>query len=296
MHTNLFQMCSKARLSLAVVAVSTVGVGCAITDYRGWPEHKTAAEAKLWGDEIAFLGFSPALDGTYSYTVQYNCRGMGISCPVTITSYRNPVFASFSRDGIVDRDGDNIQGKYGSLTTAPATLSGKFSTAFVAYDDADGCQFYGIPGSPPLKQNFLSVGDLFGQIWSGALGRSFTLNVNAIELNGVRVDLTNTLSIAAAQNGERPINYAIDMSSPGGKDLIRAILNNTASGQPVTVAVRGEGPGLSPFSRAPHLRGAGLPGARGGAPARSEALPRLAPGARLLPPGRQAAGHGRPGD
>ncbi len=266
MHTNLFQMCSKARLSLAVVAVSTVGVGCAITDYRGWPEHKTAAEAKLWGDEIAFLGFSPALDGTYSYTVQYNCRGMGISCPVTITSYRNPVFASFSRDGIVDRDGDNIQGKYGSLTTAPATLSGKFSTAFVAYDDADGCQFYGIPGSPPLKQNFLkpdsiqaalcfsgpgeevdadqdlqqsfsSVGDLFGQIWSGALGRSFTLNVNAIELNGVRVDLTNTLSIAAAQNGERPINYAIDMSSPGGKDLIRAILNNTASGQPVTVAL-----------------------------------------------------------
>ncbi len=265
MYTNLFQMCSKGRLGLAVVAVSAVGVGCAITDYRGWPEHKTAAEAKLWGDEIAFSGFSPALDGTYSYTVQYNCRGLGTSCPVTITSYRNPVFASFSRDGIVDRDGDNIQGKYGSTTTAPATLSGKFLTAFVAYDDADGCQFYGIPGHPPLKQNFLktdiqaalcfsaageevdadqdlqqsfsSVGDLFGQIWSGALGRSFTLELKAIELNGVRVDLTNTLSIGASQNGERPISYAIDMGSPGGKDLIRAILNNTASGQPVTVAL-----------------------------------------------------------
>src|SRR5438034_8706173 len=71
MHTSS----RKAWLTMAVAAMSAVAVGCAITDYAGWANHKTAAESALWGSDIAFITGIPGYDGTYNYTVQYNCRG-----------------------------------------------------------------------------------------------------------------------------------------------------------------------------------------------------------------------------
>jgi len=109
-------MLKKAALSAAIGAMTVVAIGCALTDYGGFPGHTTQSEAKLWGKEVAFSGFGGDFDGTYSYTAKY-ANGY----PVTINSYRNAVVGAFSRDGIVDRDGDDIQGRGGSLTAFPAT-------------------------------------------------------------------------------------------------------------------------------------------------------------------------------
>jgi len=238
-------MLKKVALSAAIGGMAVFAVGCAITDYDGWASHMTQSEAKLWGSEVAFSGFGGDYDGTYSYTVKY-----APGSPVTINSYKNPVVGSFSRDGIIDRDGDDIQGRSG-------ILGGKYNKWWVAVDRIPGsCEFFtnitfdksalgpGIASCNQaseeidkdfeLQDAFASVGDLFAQIWSGALGKSFTVQMTSVTVNGTAIPLANALTINLRQNGIRPMQAAFDLSSPGGQDLIRALLNNTPDKQPVT--------------------------------------------------------------
>jgi len=226
--------------------MAVFAIGCAMTDYDGWAGHQTQSEAKLWGSEVAFEGAGTGYDGTYSYTVKY-----APGSPVTINSYRNPVIGSFSRDGQIDRDGDDIQGRSG-------ILGGKFNKYWVAIDRVPvSCEFFTnitfdkSPAGPlaascnasaeeidkdlELQDAFASVGDLFAQIWSGALSRSFTMQLNAITVNGASVPLSSALTLNVRQNGIRPISAAFDFSTPGGQALVKALLNNTPDRQPVTL-------------------------------------------------------------
>lgn len=250
-------MFRKAALSLAVFAMGAVAFGCAITDYGGIPSHTTQSEAKLWGKEVAFLGFGGGLDGTYSYTVKYS---PGSS--VVINSYQNPGIVSFSRDGLVDRDGDDIQGRGGHA-------GGKFGKMWVAVDATSGapCEFFSnitfdksasgpglalcffgfseeVDKDLDIQDAFSSLGDLFGQIWSGALASSFTMQLTSVTVNGVTIPLTNAVNLDVSHNGLRPINMAVDGSTPGAQELIRALLNNTPDGESVTLGVGFDG-GLS---------------------------------------------------
>jgi hypothetical protein len=246
-----------------------LSVGCAITDYRGQLGHMTESEARLWGSEIAFLTGDQNLDGTYSYTVKYDFRGAGPGVPATypseinIHTYRNPVFAAFSRDGCSDRDGDEIQGRAGDLAggcdvNVPA---GKFEAKWRYGDNAFGCQFqanyeqtFGSPKVLPLvllcnnapseevdkdltlqgsaasntKEAFASLDQLFGQIWSGALGGTFTANVTSVSFNDVEVTLEAPFALSVNRSDIRPLNGAVDLTSPGGQALLRAILANSA--------------------------------------------------------------------
>jgi len=250
-------MFRKAGSSLAVGAMAAVAIGCAVTDYAGIPSHTTQSEAKLWGKEVAFTGFAPDLDGTYSYTVKY-----APGSNVVINSYLNPGIISFSRDGLVDRDGDDIQGRSGSA-------GGKFNKQFVAVDQTPGapCGFFAnitfdksangpglalcffgfseeVDKDLDLQDAFSSLGDLFAQIWSGALASSFTMQLTSVTVNGVTIPLTNAVNLDVRHNGLRPINMAVDGSTPGAQELIRALLNNTPDGESVTLGVGFDG-GLS---------------------------------------------------
>lgn len=248
-------MLKKAALSAAIGAMTVVAIGCALTDYGGFPGHTTQSEAKLWGKEVAFSGFGGDFDGTYSYTAKY-ANGY----PVTINSYRNAVVGAFSRDGIVDRDGDDIQGRGGSLTAFPATPAGKFLKQWVAVDGAAGCQFFSnitfdksalgpgialcnnganeeVDKDLDIQDAFASMGDLISRIWSGAVAQSFTVQLTSVTVNGTTVPLSTGVSASVTHNGLRPINMAVDLSSPGGQELLRALLSNTADKQPVTLGV-----------------------------------------------------------
>lgn len=239
-------MLRKAGLAAAIGGMAVFAIGCAITDYDGWTGHTTQSEAKLWGSEVAFQGFGGDYDGTYSYTVKY-----APGSPVTINSYKNPVVGSFSRDGQIDRDGDDVQGRGG-------ILGGKFNKWWVAVDRVPGsCEFFTnitfdksalgpgvascnaaseeIDKDLDLQEAFASVGDLFAQIWSGAIGKSFTLQLSSVQINGTSIPLSNALTLNVRQNGVRPTNVSFDLSSPGGQDLIKALLNNTPNKSPVTV-------------------------------------------------------------
>src|SRR5689334_6626571 len=124
----------KHLLSFGFVVFGLVVSGCAITDYEGHAGHQTSSEARLWGYEISFEGTGDAaLDGTYSYTVKYNNK-TARDTNLKIITYRNPVVGSFSRDGQIDREGDDIQGRGG-------ILGGKFASYWTVTDPAAGCQF-----------------------------------------------------------------------------------------------------------------------------------------------------------
>jgi hypothetical protein len=263
MHTKARFTRKTFALGVATVGMALLSVGCAISDYRGWLNHKTESEAKLWGSEIAFITGDPNLDGTYSYTVKYANGPTPYSGEVTIHTYRNPVVAAFSRDGCVDRDGDEIQGRAGDVSfscDAPAP-AGKFAALWRFGDNAVGCQFFanyeqtfGSPKSLPqaalcIETNeevdkdlslqaeaFTSLDDLFGRIWSGALGASFTANVTSVSFNGTSVNLDAPLALSLTQNGVRPTSISVDLSSPGGQSLLRAALANTADETPVRLA------------------------------------------------------------
>jgi len=247
----------KRLVLFGLVAATLVSYGCAITDYEGHAGHQTSAEAKLWGAEVSFEGTGdPALDGTYSYTVKYDNR-TARDTNLRIHNYRNPVIGSFSRDGLIDRDGDDVQGRRG-------ILGGKFYSYWTVTDPAAGCQFdlnriqshHGAPPPPilfcevaveeidrdlELQASFSSVGDLFGQVWSGALNNGFTLELTAITLGGVNVPLSSPLSIEARSNGTRPMQFSIDMSQAGGASLIQGILANTSNRVPVPVVMQFDG-------------------------------------------------------
>jgi hypothetical protein len=266
MHTKALSISRICTLAVATSVMVAISVGCAITDYRGQLGHMTESEARLWGSEIAFSGAGPALDGTYSYTVKYDFRGApGPTVPATypdeikIHTYRNEVFAAFSRDGCSDRDGDEIQGRAGDLAGGcdVTVAAGKFMNKW-RYGDANfGCQFqanheqtWGQPRVLPVillcnnapseevdkdlslqgsgAESFSSLDDLMGQIWSGAVGGTFTANVTSVSFNGVDVPLDAAFALSVARSDIRPLNVAVDVSSPGGQALLRAILANTA--------------------------------------------------------------------
>lgn len=243
-----------AMLTLAVLAMGVIAGGCAITDFSGFPDHNTQSEAKLWGTEIAF-NTGDDNTGTYAYTVKYDNRaGQGT---VTINSYKNDVFSSFGRDGVIDRDGDDVQGSSGEA-------GGKFLPWFRAVDVTGGgtCEFFDnitfdksatgagvalcsttneeIDKDLDLQTAFASVGDLLDQIWSGAVSGAFTMEVTSLELDGVTVPV-DTFSITARSNGLRPIQLAVDLTQPAGNSLIQAVLDNTNHLEPVTLALNFDG-------------------------------------------------------
>jgi len=266
---KLFRTSVLATLCIALV---TFGTGCAITDYRGYSEHQTQSEAKLFGSESASRTGDAALDGTYSYTVKYDFRGgaaAGYAHGIDINTYKNPVFAAFSRDGCIDRDGDNIQGRAGHLgrTCAPANPAGKFEKAYLFEDKKAGCQFFANlkqafqPGplvavcfnSPqeeidadldlqrPGLEDFASLDQLVGQIWSGALGQDFTASVRSVGIDGVNHTLANGLTINVERNDMRPINATADFTTAGGRELLQLILANTQDGVPTSLSVQLDG-------------------------------------------------------
>ena len=244
----------KQRLFLICALLATMAtVGCAITDYEGNVAHQTSAEAKLWGSEVSFLTGDPTLDGTYAYTVKYDNRN-GRDANMKIYTYRNEVVDSFSRDGQIDRDGDDVQGRGG-------ILGGKFKAFWTVTDPAPDCQFYanniqrhnGAPAVPPialcelvveeidkdveLQASFTTTGDLLAQIWTGALNNGFTAELTGITLGNANVALSQPVSIEAKANGIRPTQLSVDVSGPSGQALIQAILNNTSDGVPVHVGL-----------------------------------------------------------
>ena len=251
-------MLNKAAFTVVGMA-SFMAMACA-TDYAGRAGEMTQGEARLWGKEVAISGFSPFYDGTWSKSVAYNRKtGAG---SVTINNYRNKVFAAFSRDGLVDRDGDDIQGRAGSTTFYPATPAGTFQNGVTAVDNTPGapCEFAanikkdytGGPGPGllicffgfveevdkdlALQQAFTSMDQLLGSIWGGTVASSFTVELTSVTLNGTTIPLSNPLSVSVAHNGFRPMRAAVDLSTPGGQELLRVLLNNTQNMQPITVA------------------------------------------------------------
>lgn len=248
-------MLKKAGSAVTLVVGAFAWVAC-VTDYPGRPGERTSAEAKLWGNEAAVMSIpADPYDGTWSPVVKYDRSRPG---PVGIMAYQNKVFAAFSRDGIVDRDGDDIQGRAGSLTAVPATPAGKFQNGVYSEDNTPGlpCEFQanvkrdytGGPGPGVAvcfsafveevdkdlalqQQEFTDLDQLFGSIWAGTLARSFTLELTSITLNGATVPIATPFSISVTHNGVRTISQALDLSSPGGQAFLRAILANTTSGQ-----------------------------------------------------------------
>ena len=278
-------------VGLAIGLVVMLASAC-VSDYRGYLGHKTDAESKLWGQEGSILadpdpeGFS----GTYAPTVKYDFRGYRSeptpgTCPdtpdpsapagctypdgIVIMVYRNPTVGAFSRDGCVDRDGDDVQQRQGINPATPSCdltqpSITKFEPKFRFIDRNVGCQFFAnydqtfgspkvvptlvvcynapqeeidkdltLQGSPSsnVKEAFSSLDDLYNKIWSGAIAYRFSAEVAAVTVNGTRVDLPNPMGIALARNNMRVINYTLDLTTPGGKDFIRALLANTESGR-----------------------------------------------------------------
>ena len=230
-----------------------VAAGCAITDYDGIGGHKTAGEAKLWGAEISFSG-DPATDGTYSYTVKYdNTTGPG---PVTINSYKNPVVSSFSRDGLVDRDGDDVQGRAGDLggkflpwVKAVDTVAGACGFDQNVTFDKDGTVgiYYCINGFQEeidkdldLQAAFASLDDLFNSIWSGSLYGNFTMDVTALNINGVAVPV-DAFSVHAFAESLRPSRFLVDLNQPSTTAFINAVLANTKHLEPVSLGLQFNG-------------------------------------------------------
>jgi len=249
-------MRQKLLLVLGVMALALATTGCAISDYDGWAQHQTQAEAKLWGTEISFILGDPNLDGTYAYTAKYDNRA-GRDPNMKIISYRNPIPGSFSRDGQIDRDGDDVQGSAG-------ILGGKFATEWVAVDRAPDCQFEAnivqdhSHGAGPLatlcdtveeevdkdldlQADFASTGDLLSKIWSGAVTGGFTAEMTGVTLNGTTYPLSQVLSIDARSNGTRPTRISVDLTKPGGKALLQSFLDHTVDGVPVSVGFRFSG-------------------------------------------------------
>ncbi len=256
-------MSKKLSLAAAVGLMAALAAGC-ITDYGGRYGEQTQGEAKLLGaGEFAFSGTGTDYDGTWAKTAKYNLKGFAQGeGTVFMYNYHNPVFAAFSREGTVDRDGDDIQGSAGALTVFPVTPAGQFRNGVTTVDNTPGlpCEFddnirQDFIGDEPgvyicyfffveevdkdlaLQESFASLDDLFGQIWSGALTGSFTVELTSVTLNGATVELVNPLSISVAHNGFRPAKVAVDFSAPGGPELIQAVLDNTDHLQPVAMGL-----------------------------------------------------------
>jgi len=173
MHGNPSTKRTVSRFT-AIVALTLVGGGCAISDYRGYLNHATSdksgagngyritqfgggngqngivGEAKLFGKESAISG-DPQNSGTFSYTVEYDFRGRttpvpigtAFPSPIIITTYRNRVVGAFNGDGNVDRDGDDIRLNAGTTGGRhdPADPAGIWERRYLYVDRLPGCQF-----------------------------------------------------------------------------------------------------------------------------------------------------------
>jgi hypothetical protein len=65
-----------------------------------------------------------------------------------------------------------------------------------------------------LNEAFASLDDLFNKIWSLTLSGSFTAEVVGLTINGNSVALSTPVSIALTRNNLRPINWALDLTTP----------------------------------------------------------------------------------
>lgn len=241
---------------IALLAMFCVIVGCAITDYYPIPGHRTTAESKLSATEIAFDGFYPGgtLDGTYAYTAKYDAGALAGG--MTIFSYRNPVYTSFTRDGLIDEDGDYIQGHSG-------VLGGKFLTQFIAIDyDPFSCGFFdnvtyiharegfvptalcyyddgsGVYGVEydrdfEIHAAFANLDEMYKSFWSGATGANFNLDVTAVRIDGVTRPVgTFPMTLTHELTGGP---FAISVgNSDALRTVIQTILDNTENRMPVS--------------------------------------------------------------
>jgi hypothetical protein len=233
--------------ALAVVAMFAMVIGCAITDYNGWADHKSTSEAKLWGKDVSFSGFTPPdLNGTYSYTAKYDNTA---EFSVTINSYKNEAISSFTRDGMIDMDGDDVQGSQG-------TNGGRFLPFFKAVDtDPFGCGFsdnivfdkssagYGaglcftgggmeeVDKDFELHAAFTDLDHFNKSIWTGVTGDPFAVDVAAIRINQNN-HWVSTFPIEMSHNFVRARTFTIH-NGPGLQSAIKAILDNTEHLVPV---------------------------------------------------------------
>jgi hypothetical protein len=248
-------------------------LGCAITDYQPWTGHHTSGEARLWGFEIAAKTGDPRLDGTYTYTVTYDDSNTpaGGFATTTITTYHNNGFVgtnppAFDPDGIADRTGVDINGRYASYSFFPPwTKDQKWGKYFVAVDTQFGCQFgdnikqdYSRSTSGLLTmlcinggseevadiqelEDFKGLDDLFARIWAGTLAKNFTMNLTVVTFNGVQYPMNSALSLAMKNTGLRPSTIAVDLTTPAGKEFLNAILNYTTDKAPTSLGLEFSG-------------------------------------------------------
>jgi hypothetical protein len=127
---------------------------------------------------------------------------------------------------------------YGPPPKAPPALAVCFNTPSEEVDKDLSLQG---SASSNLKEAFASLDDLFNKIWSGALSKSFTAEIVGLTINGANVTLGNPTSLALTRNDLRPITWALDLSTPGGKEIIQALLANTEDGQPATLTLHFDG-------------------------------------------------------
>lgn len=233
---------------IALLAMFCVIVGCAITDYYPIPGHRTTGESKLSATEIAFSGFYPDLDGTYAYTAKYDATASNFG--ITIYSYHNPIYTSFTRDGLIDEDGDYIQGHSG-------ILGGKFLTEFISFDtDPFNCGFFdnviymhhNMEGFVPtalcyyddgsgvygveydrdyeIHAAFANLDEMYKSFWSGATGANFTLDVTAVRIDGVTRPVgTFPMALQHELTGG-PFSVSVG-NSDAMRTVIQTILDNT---------------------------------------------------------------------
>ncbi len=261
-----------ATLVRTLTAFSLVGIfsaACAVTDYTGYRGHATDFEAKMMGVEYAFSGFGSATDGTYVYTVAYDWTDINAPSDILIRAYRNPVSGAFSNDGAVTQDGDVVRYQAGdlSLDHSPAIPAGRYDRQWKYLDSSPGCQFgdnfvdtdednpilpsisicYNAPvqegdrKNRSLQDSWASIDALANHVMSVEPGSPLTLAMTSIELNGTVVNLDNAAEIFAVAQGTRLGGILLDGSTPGGQDLIKALLDNTEDGLPVDIKATFDG-------------------------------------------------------
>ena len=257
-----------ATLVRTLTAFALIGVfsaACAVTDYVGYRGHATDFEAKMMGVEYAFSGFGAESDGTYSYTVAYDWTDVNAPSEILIRAYRNPVSGAFSNDGAVTQDGDVVRFQAGdlSLDHSPAIPAGRYDRQWKYIDNAPGCQFsdnfvatdennpitpvvsicYNAPvqegdrKNRSLQDSWASIDALANHVMAVEPGTPLTLEMTSIELNGTVVALDNSAEIFAVAQGTRLGGLMLDGSTPGGQDLIKAILDTTEDGLPADIKV-----------------------------------------------------------
>ena len=254
--------------------MGTFGMGCAVSDYNGYLGHETDWEAKLVGLEIAFSGVGE-YTGTYAFTVDYNnSQRLAASdpyAPIRIRSYRNPVAGAFTNEAAVLQNGDALKNSAGDVSAShnPAIPAGKFSKQWSFLDTAADCQFfdnfedgvnlpiialcYNAPQREAdyrdrsLNADYPDLDAFINDVLSSAQGTKLPLDITSITINGQTRTLANTLELETVSNGSLHVGKMLaDLSTAGGQDFIRTLLDNTDHREAVTLEFS--------FSGGMHLR------------------------------------------